>query len=404
MSRGMHAVMMSESTVVIFYPGPCSDKLYKETSAIKVFQAVAPDSAALVLLVKSFQEEKLFHIATSSPSMWDIVTRTLRKQAVIYPSTSVTTHGVTGIARFSAEVTTAILHFMTVVQLVALGQTCKHFHALANATINAGMDEFFRVRDLAWDEIRFTLTHTESLISGLAANHVLFLHQSRRATVDVMKIDFFVEERYARCFVKYLNAATQYIKSTCTHDPSTHIARTVEFVHKRPNEYPFVIAMHICVGEKPKATIFRQGHTALFVGVSGRGAFIANAKHTLDGLSFGNPAYLELAKKEDLKKFDKLKATMAQHGIKFAQFHELEEGEEEIVCGQDVRCPSTVRFAEDRDFCSITFRDRSWGYEGMHMPSELGMTSDGSLSSYEEDLAKHDDVWAARYECKLRSS
>ncbi|KAJ7151927.1 hypothetical protein B0H12DRAFT_1083404 [Mycena haematopus] len=155
--------------------------------------------------------------------------------------------------------------------------------------------------------------------------------------------------------------------------PSHCISKTVQLRHASPDIYPFLINIHVCTGELPKATIFRQLHTAVFVTICGDGIFIANASNTLNGISQANTGYLSLENKEDMKALKRLVATVRTHGIKFHPFHGLRV-RENVDCGHDIRCPAMIRSSGDRHSVFAAFRDPVLGLNHRTRGPDKGIT------------------------------
>ncbi|KAJ7035112.1 hypothetical protein C8F04DRAFT_1259178 [Mycena alexandri] len=254
-----------------------TNPLAKESYAIEQVAAIPGSSTVLSKLIANYDDDKLFKIGLQTPALWTIISNELHAHTVQpkHAGRFLETHGPAGLAVLSAEVVIRILNFLDVQDLIIVARTCKFYHKEANAKIEKEMANFFKRRDLKWDEVRFMLTHTGSLISGLSANQAAFMG-NQGGSGEAKMLDIFTDGVKYRSIFQFLNVATQYSKGITHLTPSDRVRRTVEFKHSDPEEYPFTIAVHICHAENPRATVFRQKHSALFVTISGEGFWIAD--------------------------------------------------------------------------------------------------------------------------------
>ncbi|KAJ7032835.1 hypothetical protein C8F04DRAFT_1184537 [Mycena alexandri] len=321
--------------------------LAKETYAIEQVAAIPGSSNVLSKLIAQYDDDQLFKIALQTQVLWTIISNELHGQTVQpkHAERFLETHGSTGLAVLSAEVVIRILNFMDVQDLMLVARTCKFYHKEANAKIEKEMVNFFKRRDLKWDEVRFMLSHTSSLISGLSATQAAFM-SNHRGSGEAKTLDIFTDGVKYRSIFQFLTVATPYSKGITHLTPSDRVRRTIEFKHSDPDRYPFTIAVHICHAEDPRQIVFRQKHSALFVTISGEGFWIADSAHTLNGITFAHPTFMKLQGNAGIDEFKRLARELeTEHGITFGAFHQMPLGA--VQCGKDLSCPTTIRTSED---------------------------------------------------------
>jgi hypothetical protein len=77
-------------------------------------------------------------------------------------------------AALPMELYVEVIDHLNVRELAALAGTCRFFNRECSIALHRYMVEVFSSIGLSWVSVRFMLTHTDGLISGLFINHMLF--------------------------------------------------------------------------------------------------------------------------------------------------------------------------------------------------------------------------------------
>ncbi|KAJ7745432.1 hypothetical protein DFH07DRAFT_963322 [Mycena maculata] len=331
----------------------------KEAHTIESMELLRPGGDMVAEHMKDFFALKLFRIGLNSITSWGLVERFLMAKATSpsLPNVFLTFGNDLVVFRFPTEIFLELLVHMDIRTLTAMAATCKIFYARVQELIHGFFSQQFASWDLSSDSVRFLLDQTEGLLSGFAANQLIFPSRQFHP-VPVEFLDFFIPAVALRAVMRYFMVATQFIRSShYVPAASRKVKKVIILQHTNHLTFPVKIAVHVCEKEDPRATILRQNFTAQFVCISGRGVSVPYADLTFEGLSLLNHVYFPLKKADHITALREAWHPAKKAGITLRSFHFDSDG----VCNSQLSCPAVIHNDANEFQFNYPFYYKPWG-------------------------------------------
>ncbi|KAJ7205301.1 hypothetical protein GGX14DRAFT_397843 [Mycena pura] len=260
--------------------------------------------------------------------------------------------------RFPLEMWIRVIRFLDLQALFAFGEIGKWFHRLVHDEYRRFMERAFQSVKLNWHSLRFMLVHTESLLSGWAAHHMLFPGSGQYMFDGLEQIDIFIDKRREDQVLAYFARATAWKPATNTTLAHPFIFATTTLTNA---DVPATkIAVHISYKENPRCTVFRFPLSTQFVHFDGHSVVVPYSNLSMRGLAIPNKLYLPIDGNDDVRALVSLEKSANKHKVHLCML-----GTDQRIFSRYYAVLSTL------DDLSETFilRDRVWGlYETPKVP------------------------------------
>ncbi|KAF8183535.1 hypothetical protein K438DRAFT_1766824 [Mycena galopus ATCC 62051] len=221
-----------------------------------------------------------------------------------------------------------------------MGETCKFFLRLCNASVDRFMKNAFRSYGLCWYSVRFALTVTGGVISGFFGFYLAFMrgHEAPHS----LQLDVFISGA-VQCagFEHFLELAGDFIQvksltfmqTNVVRNPSAQILETVVMERRGLNGDNARVDVHHC-SDTPLTAVFWQPLTCLHTWMSGAEIFIAYPDMTFARRTMVSDTLLPL---------DFVDAHSILHGVDTVTYH----GDSIDACGSSRPCLPVFRHSAD---------------------------------------------------------
>ncbi|KAJ7083507.1 hypothetical protein C8R43DRAFT_1142696 [Mycena crocata] len=348
-------------------------------------------------ILKAYPDLKLFLLALHSTELCALIEMFLHRATLYvvleYRSLSIYEPSGFQLTDFPLDLRREILQYLDIRDIQAMAATCKFYRHFFGNIQKDFMLRTFADWGLNWMSFKWMLLHTDSLISGFAANRFLFPLSEHHAVCNI--VDVYIWARCLPAITRYIQVATQFTETGHETHPHHMISQTVKFTHANRTRYPAIIAVHVCSKENPRAAVFRQPLSACFTYLSAQGVRLTYANFTLAGLSLPNHDYICLDSADDIAELKKIDVLASSHQIQIRKFH---------FDKSELSCPSARVWGLEEEFVQELY-GVVWCLGSMGCKAADGCLTDlcgGEFFVKVVDVTPRDEddekMWMIRYE------
>ncbi|KAF8193077.1 hypothetical protein K438DRAFT_1969561 [Mycena galopus ATCC 62051] len=313
--------------------------------------AVQHDRDELLGLLRRYNDEELFSAAIENATLWRAAELVLHERtraadpsrAIQFRLLNASLCGPTRPYFYALphELRLTVLELLNLRDLQAMAATCRFIRSLCDRVLEKFMEQVFRPYNLSWQNVRFMLTVTGSVVSGLFAFHLAFLHLHKDVLSRCRRMDIYVSGAVQAAGVElFLGFAGGF--TDAVQKPSPQVLETVIMCQRGGHGEGARIDVHRC-RETPLVAVLWQPLTCLHTWMSGSGLFVGYPDLSLDHKSMVSHSLAPLRSEDDVSALSILVSPVIADGVELIPYHI--HGWED--CGTSATCPSVLRTSAD---------------------------------------------------------